>query len=62
MDATDIKSNYFKIEWPYKSGLWKSYPEVDKAAWFTIAEARAKINSAQILFIDELLLYLTNNK
>ena len=49
-----IISNTFEIEWPPKSGKMKSFPEVDKAAWFSIDAAKEKINPAQINFIDEL--------
>lgn len=58
IDAEKITCNNFKVEWPPKSGHWKSYPEVDKAAWFTVGAAKEKINPAQIALIDELLLYL----
>ena len=55
IDADKIVSNTFKVEWPPKSGKWKSYPEVDKAGWFDTKTAKEKINSAQVSFIDELL-------
>ena len=57
-DANSIQSNTFKIQWPPKSGKWISIPEVDKAAWLNPAEAKEKINVAQIPFIDELLAFL----
>ena len=53
IDATKIRSNSFKIEWPPKSGNWKSYPEIDKAQWFDINTAKEKINAAQVAFLDE---------
>jgi predicted NUDIX family NTP pyrophosphohydrolase len=53
IDADTIVSNTYKQEWPYKSGKWHSFPEVDKAGWFTVEEAKEKINAAQISFIDE---------
>lgn len=55
IDAAAIRSNTYKVQWPPKSGQWRSYPEVDKAAWFTAAAAREMINPAQAAFIDELL-------
>jgi predicted NUDIX family NTP pyrophosphohydrolase len=58
INATTIQSNTFKLEWPPKSGNWKSYPEADKAAWFDSETARVKINPAQIAFINELLTLL----
>jgi predicted NUDIX family NTP pyrophosphohydrolase len=54
IDADKIVSNSFRVEWPYKSGKWQSYPEVDKAGWFGIDEAKEKINPAQAELIDDL--------
>lgn len=54
IDAAAIRSNTFTIEWPPKSGKWQTFPEVAKAAWFTITAAREKINAAQIGFLEEL--------
>lgn len=54
-DAAHIVSNTFKMEYPYKSGKWITVPEIDKAGWFRAAEARVKINPAQVQLIDELL-------
>lgn len=55
IDAQAIRCNTFKVEWPPKSGNWKTYPEVDKAEWFKTTEAKEKINPAQIEFITELI-------
>jgi predicted NUDIX family NTP pyrophosphohydrolase len=55
VDAENIVSNSFKMEYPYKSGKWITVPEVDKAGWFRIKEAKEKINPAQAGFLDELL-------
>lgn len=55
IDATAIVSNTFKQEYPYKSGKWQSYSEVDKAAWFDAEEAQKMINPAQGGLITELL-------
>ena len=54
IDATKIKSNDFEIEWPPRSGNMKTFPEIDKAAWFDINEANKKIIEAQSSFIREL--------
>ena len=53
-DAAAIKSNLFSMEWPPKSGKMQEFPEIDRAAWFSIAEARIKMLSGQIPFLDEL--------
>ena len=54
-DARAIRSNTFTLEWPPKSGRTLEFPEVDKAGWFTVGEARGKINPAQAAFLEELL-------
>ena len=53
-DADRIVSNTFRQEYPYKSGRWITIPEVDKAAWLGVDEARKKINPAQEAFLEEL--------
>jgi predicted NUDIX family NTP pyrophosphohydrolase len=47
-------SNTFKIEWPPHSGKKQEFPEVDRAAFFGIDEAKKKINPAQIALLEEL--------
>ena len=54
VDVADVKSNSFEIEWPPKSGKLKSFPEIDKAAWFNMDEARKKMIEAQTPLIGEL--------
>lgn len=54
VDATAIVSNTFTLEWPPRSGRQQEFPEVDEARWFTLAEARAKMNEAQTAFLDAL--------
>ena len=54
LDVTDIVSNTFEIEWPPRSGRIASFPEVDRAAWFSLTEARARINPAQAALLDRL--------
>jgi predicted NUDIX family NTP pyrophosphohydrolase len=59
MDATKIKSNTFQLEWPPNSGIKKNFPEIDKAQWFNIKDAKEKINPGQIGFIDEFVKWLS---
>jgi predicted NUDIX family NTP pyrophosphohydrolase len=54
-DINRLKSNLFETEWPPHSGESKRFPEVDKAAWFSVELARNKINTGQRPFIDEAL-------
>ncbi|MDQ3016736.1 MAG: NUDIX domain-containing protein [Bacteroidota bacterium] len=44
-DLTLFNSNNFEMEWPPKSGVMKSFPEVDKVRWMNIHLALEKINS-----------------
>jgi predicted NUDIX family NTP pyrophosphohydrolase len=53
LDVNAIRSNTFRMEWPPRSGKFAEFPEVDKAAWFSPAEAREKINAAQAALIAE---------
>ena len=50
-----LKSNTFEMEWPPRSGKKKRFPEVDRAEWFDLAEARRKILRGQVEFIERLL-------
>ena len=53
-DPSGLRSNTFSIEWPPRSGQQKEFPEVDRAAWFGLAEARVKVLAAQVELIDRL--------
>lgn len=53
-DTSSIHSNLFEIEWPPRSGKKQSFPEIDRAEWFTLKEAKYKINSGQSNFLDQL--------
>ena len=55
LDPSRLKSNLFEMEWPPKSGRLQSFPEVDRAAWFPVEEARDKLLPGQRPFIDHLL-------
>jgi predicted NUDIX family NTP pyrophosphohydrolase len=55
IDADNIRSNTFEMEWPPKSGKRRSFPEVDKAAWFDVDTAKQKINEKQAAMIEEIL-------
>ena len=53
-DPSTITSNTFSIEWPPRSGQLKEFPEVDRAGWFSLAEARVKLLEAQAELVDRL--------
>jgi predicted NUDIX family NTP pyrophosphohydrolase len=50
----ELKSNTFQIEWPYRSGRFAQFPEIDRAEFFPEEIARGKINPAQLPFLDRL--------
>jgi predicted NUDIX family NTP pyrophosphohydrolase len=51
-DVACIRSVTFEMEWPPRSGKRESFPEVDRAAWFSIDVAQNKIVLAQVPFLD----------
>jgi predicted NUDIX family NTP pyrophosphohydrolase len=53
-DSASIRSNTFQMEWPPHSGKFLDCPEVDRACFFRMAEAKQKINPAQAAFLEEL--------
>jgi predicted NUDIX family NTP pyrophosphohydrolase len=54
LDAAAVRSNSFEIEWPPKSGRRQSFPEVNRAGWFTLDEAGEKLLRGQRVFLDRL--------
>jgi predicted NUDIX family NTP pyrophosphohydrolase len=54
LDVDAIRSNTFTIEWPPRSGTMREFPEVDRAGWFTLEQAREKLNPAQAPLLDRL--------
>lgn len=53
-DPTALRSNTFEMEWPRGSGKKRSFPEVDRAAWFDLSEARERILASQAPLLDAL--------
>jgi predicted NUDIX family NTP pyrophosphohydrolase len=54
IDPADVRSNRFEMEWPPRSGRMQSFPEVDRAAWFTLDDARVKLVVGQRPLLDAL--------
>ncbi|MGH8989691.1 MAG: NUDIX domain-containing protein [Acidimicrobiales bacterium] len=54
LDATSARSVTFEMEWPPRSGTMRRFPEVDRAAWCTLAEARSKLLPGQLPLLDRL--------
>ncbi len=55
IDPQAVHSNTFELEWPPRSGRVERFPEVDRAAFFPVADARSKILPAQEPLIDRAL-------
>jgi predicted NUDIX family NTP pyrophosphohydrolase len=53
-DPAQIKSNTMKMEYPPRSGRWITVPEVDRAEFFTVEQAKVKINPAQFALVERL--------
>ena len=53
-DPAGLRSNTFRLEWPPRSGRTREFPEVDRAAFFMLADARRKILAAQAPLLDRL--------
>ena len=58
IDAAAVRSNTFTMEWPPRSGRTAEFPEIDRADWFDVENARAKLVAAQAAFLDRLVVLL----
>jgi predicted NUDIX family NTP pyrophosphohydrolase len=54
LDTRDVRSNTFEMEWPPRSGRRQDFPEVDRAEWFSVEQAREKLIPAQAALLDRL--------
>jgi predicted NUDIX family NTP pyrophosphohydrolase len=61
-DPSRLGDATFSMEWPPRSGRQQTFPEIDRAAWFPLDVARAKILKGQAEFLDELERTLTHGK
>jgi predicted NUDIX family NTP pyrophosphohydrolase len=62
INTNSLTSNTFDLEWPPKSVKIIQIPEVDQWEWFSLDEAKSKINSAQISFLLEVERLLETNE
>jgi predicted NUDIX family NTP pyrophosphohydrolase len=53
-----ITSNTFRTEWPPDSGQYTEFPEVDRAEFFPLAEARKRLKTRQVPLIERLAAHL----
>jgi predicted NUDIX family NTP pyrophosphohydrolase len=54
LDPTSLVSNEFEMEWPPRSGKRARFPEADRGAWFSLEDARGRINKGQTALLDAL--------
>ncbi len=54
LDADAVVSGTFPLEWPPRSGRVQEFPEVDRAAWFGLEEARTRLVAGQVPYLDRL--------
>jgi predicted NUDIX family NTP pyrophosphohydrolase len=54
VEPAQVKSNTFSVEWPRGTGKLRSYPEVDRAEWFSLDEAAKKLLTSQRPLLDQL--------
>jgi predicted NUDIX family NTP pyrophosphohydrolase len=60
LDPSSVRSNSFTMEWPPRSGRQQEFPEIDRAQWFTLDEAREKLVAAQVELLDRLVERVTD--
>lgn len=53
-DPASIQSNTFTIEWPPRSGRQQTFPEIDRAQFFSVVQAREKMHPAEFEFVERL--------
>jgi len=54
-DPSQIRSNTYSMEWPPRSGRIGTFPEVDRAGFFNLKQAKTRIIPAQAALLEELL-------
>jgi predicted NUDIX family NTP pyrophosphohydrolase len=58
LDTATSVSNTFELEWPPKSGRMQEFPEIDRSAWLSLAEAREALVKGQVPLLDRLAAHL----
>jgi predicted NUDIX family NTP pyrophosphohydrolase len=54
LDVDAVRSNTFTMQWPPRSGRMQEFPEIDRAAWFSLGEALEKLIPAQVEFLGRM--------
>jgi predicted NUDIX family NTP pyrophosphohydrolase len=58
VDPDTLVSGTFPLQWPPGSGRMRAFPEVDRAAWYTVSEAVRQLNPAQVAFVQRLVAHV----
>jgi predicted NUDIX family NTP pyrophosphohydrolase len=61
-DVSTIKSNTFQMKWPPKSGQQHKFPEIDRGEWVDYSECNRKLNSDQLVIVEELIGIINSTK
>jgi predicted NUDIX family NTP pyrophosphohydrolase len=59
LDPADVRPGMFTMEWPPRSGKQEEFPEIERAEWWSIAEAETKLVRGQIPFLERLARLIT---
>ncbi|MGE2727130.1 NUDIX domain-containing protein [Mycolicibacterium pulveris] len=62
LDLAGTVSNTFALEWPKGSGTLREFPEIDRAGWFSVPQARSKLLKGQRPLLDRLLAALEDDE
>lgn len=54
VDASNVRSDLFEMEWPPRSGRRQSFPEIDRAEWMALDRARTRLVKGQVPALDAL--------
>ncbi|NMR19451.1 NUDIX domain-containing protein [Cellulomonas fimi] len=54
LDVTTIAGGRFELEWPPRSGRVQTFPEIDRARWCSLTQARELVVAAQVELLDRL--------
>lgn len=54
LDPASATSNTFEMPWPPGSDRLRTFPEIDRVAWFSIAEAGRRANPSQAELVARL--------
>jgi len=54
LDVSEVHSNTYQMQWPPGSGRLMEFPEIDRAGWFDLEQARVKLVRGQVPFLDAL--------